>query len=269
MPRFKKSLCLVLFCSGLFLLCVNLYGLNQELRPSGLTPDTLRFGELDVTISPLELEQNIVKLDGESYMEFAIRLTHVIAGGLAHVEWEAYDPDRFHQRVPVWENFILYFMGVITTIPEFERYHFTDPYRSLERGIGICGDASMTLSSLLLEEGIKNHIVTIPGHVVVQAYLDGDTVILDADYGVVLERNLDFYRTNPRALEREYQSQLGRYNDGELMIARELASNGYTLWNGASHFVTNKYYFERLSYLLKWILPLLMVCISFYWFKRN
>ena len=224
---------------------LNLFGLTQELRPAGLTPDVLRFGEQDLSLSPAELRQAVFRLPDETEKQYARRLTLDLTGGFAHVQWEDYDPDLFHQRVPIWENYILYLMGVVTTIPEYTRYHYANPYRSIERGIGICGDASMTLSSLLDEQGIANKIVTLPGHVMVEANFDGQPMLLDPDFGVVLEHGITFYQQNSQALIESYQQQLGRVNDGELMIARNLKRDGFQYWNGTAHFITNKYYFER------------------------
>lgn len=254
---------------GFVLITINLYGLNREIRPQGLTPEVLRFGEQDLTLSPLELKQAIVRLPAETDEAYARRLTLALAGGIAHVEWLIYDPDTFHQRVPVWENYILYLMGVLTSIPEYERYHFSDPYRSLARGIGICGDASMTLSGLLDEQGIANTIITVPGHVMVEAQLPEKTLLLDADFGVVLEHGVAYYQQQPEALALAYQSQLGRVNDGELMIANELKNVGYQVWNGTSHFITKKYYFEKFAYVAKWGLPIAMILLPLWWMRRR
>ena len=254
---------------GCVLMAINLYGLNRDIRPEGLTPEVLRFGEQDLTLSPIELNQAIVRRTEESDEAYARRLTLALANGIAHVEWLMYDPDTFHQRVPVWENFILYLMGVVTSIPEYERYHFSDPYRSLARGIGICGDASMTLSGLLDEQGIPNTIITVPGHVMVEAQLPDKTLLLDADFGVVLEHGAAYYQRQPEALALAYQAQLGRVNDGELMIANELKNVGYQVWNGTSHFITKKYYFEKFAYVAKWLFPVLMVLIPLWWMRRR
>lgn len=254
-----RALATLSLLSGLILLLINIYGLNQELRPAGLVPEVLRFGENDLSLSPLELSEAIRRLPTESDTDFAKRLTMALSKGIAHVEWERYDPDLFHQRVPVWENYLLYFVGVATSIPEFQRYHFANPYRSLERGIGICGDASMTLSGLLDEQGIENKIITVPGHVMVQAKVNSQLMLLDADFGVVLDQGIAFYQQHPQELIKEYQQQLGRVNDGELMIAGNLSKNGFSVWDGTAHFITNKYYFEKFAYWIKWPLPIVMI----------
>jgi len=251
------------FAMAFFLLGVNLYGLTQSLRPQGLSPDVLRFGEYDVTLDSNQLLKQIERRKNESKLEYARRLTHVYADGVAHVDWERYEPDKFNQRVPLWENFILFAMGHVSNIPEFERYHFSNPRKSIERGIGICGDASMTISSLLNEQGIQNEILTTPGHVMVEAQIDGHFYLLDGDFGVFLERGIDYYRKHPDEMVRAFRSQLGRANDGEKLIATNIAEKGVTRWNGSKHFITKKYYFEKLAYPLKWIIPILLLVFSF------
>ena len=267
--KLMRWLAAVLALSGLALLALNLYGFTQDLRPDGLTPEVLRFGEQDLSLTPPELEQAIFRLPGETDKQYAKRLTLDLAGGIAHVEWEAFDPDLFHQRVPVWENYILHLMGVVTSIPEYQRYHYANPYRSIERGIGICGDASMTLSGLLDEQGIANKIITVPGHVMVEAYFDGEPLLLDADFGVVLEQGIMFYEQNPQALISAYQQQLGRVNDGELMIAGNLIKDGFKYWNGTSHFITKKYYFEKVAYVVKWAFPVTLLLIAMVMWRKT
>lgn len=145
----------VAFLVGLTLLGLNLYGLTKSLRPEGLNPEVLRFRQNDLTLSKNAFFSSSVRLKSESDYNYATRLTHVIARGMAHVHWERFDPSVYNQMIPVWENFILYLMGKFSGIPEFERYHFTIPEKSMERGVGLCGDASMLLSELLTREKLK------------------------------------------------------------------------------------------------------------------
>lgn len=257
-----KVLAVVSLTLSVFLLSLNIMGSFKPLRPSNLNAEVMRFGEIDVTLTAEQLQQALERQPEESDAEYSRRLTLALAQGIAHVEWENYDPDLFHQRVPPWENYILYLMGVFSGIPEFERYHFSNPYRSIERGIGICGDVSMTLSSLLNEQSISNTIVTVPGHVMVQADIGGQSLLLDADFGVVLPQGIEFYQEEPQTLALEYQRQLGRYNDGELMISNNLRNHGFRHWNGAKHFITKKYYFEKFAYFMKWAFPLALLMFA-------
>lgn len=253
---------------AIMLFAINFYGFTQTLQPDGLTPDVLRFKENDLKLTTEEFKAQVNKLPGEADDEYLTRLTTVIADGIAHVHWEKFDPDTFHQRVPIWENFLLYFMGIASNIPEFERYHFTIPKKSIERGIGLCGDASMLMSETLKDMGIENTIITVPGHVMVQTNINGKKRLLDPDFGVALSEGAEYYKSYPDELVSAYEDA-GYFNNGELLIRRGFANSGYKEWQGAEHFVTKKYYFERVSYILKWLIPVSLLLLGFWGLKRK
>lgn len=255
----------ILACiSGSAILTINLYGLTQTLAPANITIDDLRFKQKDVTMSRAMLLQNLPRQANESDQTYAERITTNIAATIAHVHWLNYPPTKFNQRVPLWENYILYFMGMFSGIPEFERYHFSNPDKSIERGIGICGDASVLLSQLLSRQGIDSKIVTYPGHVVVEADYGSHKQVLDADYGVVLQNDVEFYHNHPEQMVNEYRAA-GFINDAEEHLAKGIQKN-YIHWNGVTHFITKKYYFEKISYWLKWSIPLLLLIVGcFFW----
>ena len=102
---------------GLLLLATNLYGLSQTLRPEGLTPEVLRFGTHDLLMKEEELTAALPRRPGEDAETYLKRLPDTIADGIAHIHWLRYPPHRFHQRVPIWENYILFRLqtGIILT----------------------------------------------------------------------------------------------------------------------------------------------------------
>ena len=138
------------------LISLNIYGLTQTMDLGNLKAENLRFKDADVTLPKKMMRSGLLRLSNESEQDYAKRATRVIASGMAHIHWELYAPSRFHQTVPIWENYILYAMGKWSGIPEFERYHFSSSEKSIERGIGICGDASILLSQILNENGIHD-----------------------------------------------------------------------------------------------------------------
>lgn len=248
------------FIFGTVLMGVNIYGMGKSLRPEGLVPEVLRFAQDDLTLSQHEFFASSKKIDDETNEEYALRLTSVISNGMAHVHWERYNPSTFNQKVPIWENYILFFMGTFSGIPEFERYHFTIPEKSIERGVGLCGDASMLLSELLIREGISNKIVTVPGHVMVETSIGGKETLLDPDFGVVLRHDVTTYLSSPEQLELEYNLS-GFRGNGEQVVSEGMRSGEIEYWNGTQHFVTKKYYFERVSYFLKWLIPIFFMVL--------
>lgn len=266
----NKSLTLILiavFITGLSLTVINLYGLTQELRPPVFFADELRF-EDDITLTLEETMQQIQRLPNEDELAFATRVTKVISQGLAHIHWEDYDTAKFNQRIPIWENYFIYFLSVVTDIPEYQRYHFADYRRSLHRGIGICGDASMIMSQILDEQGIENQLITYPGHVVLAAkFKDGTERTFDPDFGVPLDLSPEEVRLQSSIVSDKY-FQSG-YTASDKKIMQRIFNNEFERWNGVKHFITKKYYFEKVSYWLKWPFPLFLILISLYFYRKR
>lgn len=256
-----KLLSYSLLTIGVILSAVNLYGLTQNIRPEGLFNSDMRFKN-DITISYEELMSSIDKKEGESQERYAERLTSVIANGIAHIHWhDEADTRRFNQLIPVWENYFLYVMGLLSGIPEYEKYHFADYKRSLTRGIGICGDASMIMSQLLSEYGITNQIISFPGHVVVTAqYPNGREELYDPDYGVYIPYSLSEVTMSTGKAAHRYS--IYGYPESDINFFLQEYSKEYQRWDSVSHFIMKKYYFEKVAYMLKWPLPIVLMIIS-------
>ncbi|WP_220104310.1 hypothetical protein [Neiella holothuriorum] len=258
--------CVFFLILGLGLSAANVIGLFLDVRPSSIPEQDLRFRN-DIELSLQETLAGIKRRAEESDKEYAGRITQVIAKGLAHVEWKQFEPGKYNQRIPIWENYILYFMAKLTSIPEYHRYHFADYERSLERGIGICGDASMIMSQLLDLQGISNQIITFPGHVIVAAYFeDGSTVTYDPDFGVVIGPSPAAIQTQPSLINIPYSEQ--GYGARDVGILNRVYNQSFKEWDGVSHFITKKYYFEYLAYWLKWPLPIVLVFLSWLLLRR-
>lgn len=103
----------------------------------------------------------------------------------------------------------------------------------------------------------------------VEAILDGNEILLDPDFGLVLTHSVSTYVNNADLLEAEY-NQNGFVGNGEDVVRNGMKTGEVIYWNGAKHFVQKKYYFERVSYILIWLLPILMCTIPLViWFRRR
>lgn len=253
---------------GALLLALNIYGLTQNIRPTNFTAEDLRFPQENY-LSYQQSLRDIEKRIHESESEYVGRLAVHISNSIAHIHWnEEADPFRFNQRVPLWENYILSLMGEFSGIPEYEKYHFIDYKRSLKRGIGICGDASMIASQLLSKAGIDNSIVSFPRHVVVAVKPnDSEPLVLDADYGVILPLDVENLQVDAELVQHLYST--AGYDKVEASGIASIYQDAFQKWSGVQHFVTKKYYFEYVSYFLKWIIPIVFLLISIFLFKRN
>ncbi|MEO9945221.1 hypothetical protein [Paraglaciecola sp.] len=257
----RKILSLICIVMGTSLLAVNVYGLFQDVRPSIIETEPLRFPN-DLSLNYEQAMKHIEALPDEDHSQYAIRMTDVISQSLAHIHWnEEYDVTRYNQLIPIWENYFLYFMGKYSGIPEYEKYHYANYQRSLKRGIGICGDASMVMSQLFDQQGIPNQILSFPGHVIVTAEIDGEEKLFDPDFGVTLPYSPAEIKDSPTQIYQHYIDKGYSLREIKgLMRAYEL---GYQRWDGVKHFITNKYYFEKVAYVLKWPFPIIIMIIGF------
>ncbi len=257
---------------GLTLLGLNLYGLTQPLRKPGLgvvDRELLRFvpdqvSDYETSLSAID---SLAGVGGD--VALAERANEVVHQSLVHVKWTDVDPVAYRQRIPPWENIFLWAVGTFSGLPQFERYHYADYRRSIERGIGICGDASTVLSSVLERYSVENDIISFRGHVIVE-YEDskGQKQLLDPDFGVVLNRSLGDLKANPEFVRAQYLD--AGYSAQEIDDLVSIYSKDYAIFDDTYGFMAKRYLFEKATYVLKWVLPpLLMLPAIALWMRRS
>lgn len=246
----------ILLVVGVILLSINLYGIYKGVRPANIEPKHLHFiQESYLTYS--ESLHTVVRLRDEDEQAYCHRMCTRMPQMLAHIRWEEFDEKRLNQLVPMRENYILYFMGAVLSLPDYKRYHFTDYRRNLRRGIGVCGDACMILSQLLDLQKISNCIVSFRGHVLVEVESDGCYTTYDPDFGVIIPYSTNQLRDELSIVDESYGD--AGYDKKVLLVLKDIYSSPHRKWNGVSHFVKKKYYFEKLAYLIKWLFPCLLL----------
>jgi hypothetical protein len=253
--------------TSIFLLMTNVYGLFQDIRTENIISSELRF-ENDVSLSYEEFISQYDMLDGETDKAYSERLSVLVSQSLAHIDWFGYKDTKYNQLIPFWENYILFLMGKFSNIPEFKRYHFIDYKKSIQRGVGVCGDASMIMSEVLNKAGISNKIISFPGHVVVAVkHENNETVVYDPDFGVKVPLTPDEIWKNPVSVN-TYYSQKG-YTNSDLKKLSVIFAKKYKSFDGVKGFMKKKYYFEYISYWLIWLIPIVLLSISFYALSKS
>jgi predicted nucleic acid-binding protein len=247
---------------GGLLLALNLYGLTRSLRRDDLQSETvLRFPN-DLQLSFAETRAQLRRMPGESNVAYGLRATTVVQRGISHIVWDSPAVEKYHLRVPVWENYLLYIASYIRP-KEFQRYHFTNPDRTIERGVGICGDAACVLSTALERERIESRILAFPGHVVVEANFGTDEPewwILDADFGVAVRGDLKTIRRDLGRVLAAYE-QAG-YGAEDINDLRAIYSQPGARFASAFDFSPKRACLEETLYVLKWALPLALLALS-------
>lgn len=251
------------------LLSINFYGLFKDIRKENLDrvpAELLRFNN-DNYIPYSESMSMLKAIEDKDPLGYTRKANKLVQQSLTHIEWDEVDPVEFRQLIPIWENYLLYFVGVFSNQPQLKRYHFTNYKRSLERGIGICGDASMVLSQILDIKGIENQIVSYRGHVITEVTLRNNKKrLFDPDFGVELNMSLDELSANPSSAYPYYLA--AGYNERDARVMVKVYSRKHTLFDDVYAFMPKRYVFEYLSYILIWLIPAVMMFASLIILKR-
>jgi len=255
----RLSLALIVLISGTALLSGSVVGEIIGMRIAEQIPEEhLRFRD-DLKFSHDETMAMIGRKNGESDLDYSRRINGVVQGSLAHLHnWYDYDPQTYSQRVSFIENPFLNVLGRYSGLPQFERYHFSDYRKTLERGFGLCGDHAIVMSQLLDKEGIDNELLAFSGHVIVEVKFDDEKVmLLDSDFGVIIENvDGDGIAESDQVINSYAQSG---YSPDELQVLREVYSREHIRYESVYSFMRLRYVFERVSYVLKWLLPIMMI----------
>ena len=253
------------------LLAISAIGLIVPLRSSEVDRPSRAtivrsHGPGDATMTWESARTQLARGARESRAAYAHRLTNVVAASVMHY-WYERDRRAFRLQVPIWENYLLWLAGVLR--PEYRLYAFADPYKAIERGVGMCDQVSSALVTLLRREGLDARIVQLNGHTVVTAEVDaGVWHVLDADYNVTIPRSMAQIQAEPNMIRPYYQAAFNRLDPVSSRISLDLIASFYappTYIGEAgdnSALGERRIAFEALAYWLKWRLPLTLLAFG-------
>lgn len=251
---------IALLATGLLLTLLNIVGLFMSTRPTHVEEKDLRFVKTNYKTSTNVLK-NYNRNANERVSDYIARVNHLVYQSFFHITWnEQKDTYKYNQSVPVFENWLLYLLS-FTGIEHFKKYHFANFKRSVKRGIGVCGDACMILSEMLLKNNINSVIVTFPEHVILLVHLDNEHWVLDPDFDVYFSLNnkAELKNLNHDALD-SYRER--GYSEYDLEELQRIYSAPYQEWESVKALMTKRYYFETLAYTIKWLVPAALMLIA-------
>jgi len=264
-PIAYKVLSVFAILTGMGLLLTNFYGEIRGFRAAESVPaSTLRFND-DISIGYDEAMALLERRDDEDNFSYTVRANNVVQDAMAHIHnWESHPPDLYLQRVPFYENFFLHLLGRFSDQPYIRRYHFADYRKSLERGIGICGDHAVVMSQLVSNTGIKSSLLAFPaGHVLLATHEpDGSFGIFDADFGVNFVVD-DLSMLKDRDVIAKAYSAEG-YPEDEVTEMVDILGTSYDEYADTYDFMKRRYIFEKVSYVMKWLMPVTFVLFGFF-----
>lgn len=254
-----KTLYKIGLVTGIILLCINISGLFMTMRNPAIFSEenNLRNRINDISIGYPEIKGLLKRKPGESNVDFAVRINKTVNDGFIHY-WKDAGIKKYHLRVPVWENYLLFAASYIDP-KEYRKYEFSNYKKNLERGAGLCSTHSIVVKGVLKDNGIKAELLDVGGrHVVVRAELnDTATYLLDPDYGIVVPHDTAAVTANPELVRESYKNMAGLYYPD--------AADPYTtdfmvtIFGDKKHVYSVDNWFENFSYAAIWILPLLLI----------
>ncbi len=250
--RSTKILSAAVFGVSVLLLIINLSGVLIPMRnPTVYTgfdyAGKLRTAQYNAQEVYDQMNRNAA-ID-EQYPAYVKRLTQLIFDGTVHY-WPESGDKAFSLRVPLRENYLIFFDQLLRG--ERANYEFCRAERAIERAVSVCSQASKMLTDILTRNRLRAHVIGLEGHVVARARVDKDNDtwwILDADYGVVVEHDIDAIEANPEIIRPFYAAQ--GYSDAviDILVGIYGPEGNQTIDENPECEGENHYY------LLKWLLP--------------
>ena len=260
------------FYLGFCLFVINIIGLFISLRNESIYQEPTGFVD-DITLSEQEFYHRIKKtvIDKKEYIT---NLNEAVNRGIAHY-WRDAGINKYNLRIPFYENYLLFIASYLEP-EEYLKYEFVDYRRAIERGIGLCSQVAIIESEILKEKGIPSVIIGLSGHVVLQAQVDENNDewwVLDPDYGVIIPHSIDFIEKNPEIIRPFYtHAGHGLKKIANLEKIFEKEGNLVSMEYGAKGYQIKRTREEPRFYILKWIIPCILIIPSIILFmirRRN
>lgn len=265
----KKLTTNIINLIAIILLSFNVAGLFIPLRDSNIYSEKSTLFKNDITLTEKQLLRLLERRETSNEI-FVEKVNNTINKGIAHF-WLDEGITKYNLRVPIYENYILFLASYV--FPDsFKKYEFCNYRKAIERGVGLCSQHAIILSTILEKNGIATKIIGLSGHVVVMAEVDEYNDIwwvLDPDYGVLIKKNMQQIENDPKLILK-YYIQKGYDLKTALELERIYGKEGNFMTNGVFHYCgSNKYYFEKFAYIGIWVIPLFLFWFSNYYSKKK
>lgn len=253
-----RRLAWVALAAGIALLVLNLAGLATGLRNPALAGDPHVRVPDPLLVGPEEFRSRSRRQAGESDRALVERATLLVDDSIAQWWGDAKAIDTYAMRVPLRENFALW--GLSWAAPRvYREYEFCSARKAVERGLGLCSQASIVLVTALRENGVDASIVGLSGHVVVRARVAPDRwIIADPDSGVAFDHDLPGLEATPSIARDAYLAR-GIPESAATTLSSAFSSEGNVIVGGVEEFAPTVCSVERAAYVVKWALPALLV----------
>jgi hypothetical protein len=241
-----KIILYVCFAIGAFLLGLNFSGFFISMRPDNSPALTKN------------IYSDIKKKSGESATDYSKRLNDLVHQNMLRFNVDELSLKKFNLRVPATENWLLWMIPIFK--PNYKIYEFISYKKALKRGSGLCSQLAMCYVSILNQNHMNARILPLGDHVVA-SYSDADdpskSFVADSDIGVFIPYQIENIKQNPRIISDFYAEKTSA--EFSKSLAKSFIYTDYTALSVKDYAGWKSYYFEPLSYILKWLIPIILI----------
>lgn len=232
----------LLFLVGIILLSANVAGFFFSIRPTGHHFDRSLLDNLQM--SPDESEQ-----------EFLKRMLDVLDKTMIKFGNIPSNTRKYNMTIPFSENFILNLLALYDR--QFDQYEFISPTKALLRGSGACSQFAIVLVQTLNRNGFNSRILPLGSHVLVLIQPSGtDEYIADPFFNTIIPCNRDQLKKTPEIIREHYKDMSEQYI---ILLSESFRTSQYPPMSVKEYVGWKSYYFEPISYILKWLMPVLLM----------
>lgn len=269
-----RPISVIIISLGVILLIINTIGLFLSMENNDLLTDTRSKFASDKTVQFEEFKAKYPRSEDETVSDYVSRLNQLINDAISHIWWKPGVSNKYSARIPIWENYILY-LGSLTGMPQLTHYEYLNWEKAIERGIGLCSQHAIVMVDILEEEGIPSRIVHLKGHVVAEVTIDKDTTwVVDPDFGTILPHNMTTIENNPQIVIPYYSKFFEECTQpegcGSDQISVDIFSKPNKMEsNGIQGYSQTWFWIENISYMIKWLLPVLLLLFGYILLKQS
>lgn len=258
---------LPLYLLGIFLLGLNVLGILIPLKNTEIYFEDETIFERDTALTPEETFFQLDSLDRNNTKEYVSSANEILSKSIAHY-WSDDGLKKYNITIPFRENWILSSLQYI--YPSiYKRYEYCGYKKSIERGVGICSQHAITLVDYLRNNGIDSNVVGLNGHVIAIADVGDGWWTFDPDYGIAIPYDIQAIEDNPEIVKKYYEGKLSKNKYfSEDVISKMFEKEDNIIYPSSTLLGTTYGYIdcnwknvvvERTSYVLIWIIPLLLI----------
>lgn len=261
----KKIVVSFFITLGLFLIIINVIGVGY---PPSLAEVASDFTRLQMSrASPQWAAEAVKRLEGRKSRDLVQSVMVTVNQRMVNfLERDDYG------YVPISENWFLWLLGKMDV--KYRKYVFSNHESALRRGTGQCYQQALVVVSMLQKFGVRAGVVGLHNHVIARANFDDESYLIDPDYGVLMQFDLDYAKNNIDEVREKYTKMLSQFSSSEIKESQldkimKAYQNAPTVQAGdgvEGSVVLEKIEFEKQAYVIKWVLPFTFIVLGFSFF---